>query len=75
MSLQEPTTENVHEMMDVMRMKLQIVNPAALDAENFDLNHYDEIKELYDMVKNKSKISVSEMDAIVSELGKLTKSK
>ncbi|WP_252313831.1 DUF1128 domain-containing protein [Sinobaca sp. H24] len=75
MSLQEPTTENVHEMMDVMRMKLQIVNPAALDAENFDLNRYDEIKELYDMVSNKSKISVSEMDAIVSELGKLTKSK
>lgn len=75
MSLQEPTTENVHEMMDVMRMKLQIVNPAALDAENFDLNRYDEIKELYDMVSSKSKISVSEMDAIVSELGKLTKSK
>ncbi|RKD75401.1 MULTISPECIES: DUF1128 domain-containing protein [Sinobaca] len=73
MSLQEPTTENVHEMMDVMRIKLQIVNPAALDAENFDLNRYDEIKELYDMVSSKDKFSVSEMDAIVSELGKLTK--
>ncbi|RSL31393.1 DUF1128 domain-containing protein [Salibacterium salarium] len=73
MNLEEQTQENLNFMVEEIAKKLQVVNSSAIQPENFDLNQYDDIKDLYDMLDNKDKVSVSEMDAIISELGKLKK--
>jgi uncharacterized protein YfkK (UPF0435 family) len=44
-----------------------------MQPEHYDVDQYHEIKEIYDMVDSKNNISVSEMQAIVSELGHLRK--
>ncbi|MFB5660597.1 DUF1128 domain-containing protein [Alteribacillus sp. HJP-4] len=73
MNLEEKSSENLAYMIDEIKTKLQVVNGAALKAENFDMDRYDDVKDLYEMVDSKQQFSVSELDAIVSELGGLMK--
>ncbi|MFB4162631.1 DUF1128 domain-containing protein [Alteribacillus sp. JSM 102045] len=73
MNLEEPTQENLSFMVEEITQKLQIVNVAAMKSESFDMKNYEDIKDIYEMVESKDNFSVSEMDAIVSELGKLKK--
>ncbi|RSL31261.1 DUF1128 domain-containing protein [Salibacterium salarium] len=73
MSLEEKNQENLDFMVEEIAKKLQVVNSSAIQPENFDLAQYDDIKELYEMMETKDKVSVSEMDAIISELGSLKK--
>ncbi|SDG96830.1 Uncharacterized protein YfkK, UPF0435 family [Alteribacillus persepolensis] len=74
MNLEEKSQENLQFMVGEITAKLQVVNKAAMESNSFDLNNYEEIKDLYEMVQSKNQFSVSEMDAIISELGKLKKS-
>ncbi|WP_199256812.1 DUF1128 domain-containing protein [Alteribacillus sp. YIM 98480] len=74
MSLEEKTQENLSFMVEEITQKLQVVNTAAMKGDSFDLKNYEDIKDIYEMVESKDHFSVSEMDAIVSELGKLKKS-
>ncbi|ADH99222.1 DUF1128 domain-containing protein [Salisediminibacterium selenitireducens] len=71
MSQEDPRREELSRMIEEIKRKLQIVNGAAIKAESFSLNKYDEIEEIYEMVISKPSFSVSEMDAIVSELGQM----
>lgn len=70
-SHEDPKREELSRMIEEIKRKLQIVNGAAIKPESFSLNKYDEIEEIYEMVISKSNFSVSEMDAIVSELGQM----
>ncbi len=74
LSLEEKTQENLSFMVEEITQKLQVVNTAAMKGDSFDLKNYEDIKDIYEMVESKDHFSVSEMDAIVSELGKLKKS-
>jgi len=65
------TQENVAFMIEVIKTKLKMASAAAMQASNFDLNKYEDIKDLYDVVASKEKFSISEVEALVSELGKL----
>ena len=40
-----------------------------MQASAFSVNQYDDIYDLYDMVMNKQNLSISEVEAVVSELG------
>lgn len=71
--LQQPTTENVEFMIDVIKTKLKMASAAAMQSSSFDLAKYEDIKELYDIVDSKDKFSISEVEALVSELGRLRK--
>lgn len=73
MDLSQQSLENVEYMIDEIKTKLRMASGAALLATQFDLNRYEDLKDVYDHVKSKTNISVSEMDAIVMELGKLRK--
>ncbi|SFM26661.1 DUF1128 domain-containing protein [Salibacterium qingdaonense] len=73
MGLEQPTEDNLNFMVEEIGKKLQVVNASAFEPGNFDISHYDEIKEMYDMIESKENISVSEMDAIISELGRIKK--
>lgn len=61
--------ENLAIMIEDIKTKLHIVNGAAIKPEHFSLKKFDEIEEIHAMVMKKGNFSVSELDAIVSELG------
>lgn len=69
--LQQPTMENVEFMIDAIKIKLKMATAAAMQSSSFDLARYEDIKELYDIVESKDKFSISEVEALVSELGRL----
>ncbi len=73
MSLQEQTQENVEFMIETIKTKLRMASGAAMQASNFSTEQYEDIKDLYDVVASKDKFSISEVEALVSELGKLRK--
>jgi uncharacterized protein YfkK (UPF0435 family) len=63
--------EEMAQMIEDIKDKLQIVNGGAMKAEFYGAEKYDERKEIHDMVMSKPNFSVNEMDAIVSELGNM----
>lgn len=67
-------TEQIALMIEGIKNKLRVVSGSAIRPEHFDENRIDELQELYEHVQSKDTFSVSEIDAIVSELGKLRKS-
>ncbi|CAM4347622.1 uncharacterized protein YfkK (UPF0435 family) [Paenibacillus endophyticus] len=70
-NLDQQTQENVEFMIDVIKTKLKMASAAAMQASNFDLGKYEDIRDLYEVVASKEKFSISEVEALVSELGKL----
>ncbi|WP_216828018.1 DUF1128 domain-containing protein [Alkalihalobacterium elongatum] len=73
MDLSVCNRENIEFMLEEIKKKLQIVNAGALKAKSFETDKYEELKDIYDLVQRQKNFSVSELDAIVSELGKLRK--
>ncbi|MGM0882136.1 MAG: DUF1128 domain-containing protein [Bacillota bacterium] len=70
-NLQAQTQENVEFMIEVIKTKLKMASAAAMQASHFKIDQYEDIKELYEVVASKDKFSISEVEALVSELGKL----
>ncbi len=73
MNLNEATDENLEFIINDLSEELQIINRSVVKPENFDLENYFDIKELYDMVKAKGQVSVPEIHAIIDELKKYRK--
>ena len=73
MNLNEPTKENLKFMMDEIANMLQVVNRSIMDADDYDLEKYDELKSLYEMLKLKGQLSVAETQAFVQELAEIRK--
>jgi uncharacterized protein YfkK (UPF0435 family) len=73
MNLDANTRDNIEYMLEAIKSKLQIVNAAALNSKSFDTDQYEDLRDIYEMIQRKSSFSVSELDAIVTELGKLRK--
>ena len=71
--MRERTRESLNEMIEQMKDKLRLVNSDAMKADQFPIERFDDVEELHTMVMKKGTFSVSEMDAIVSELGNLRK--
>jgi uncharacterized protein YfkK (UPF0435 family) len=73
MDLTENSLENADYILDQIKTKLRMASGAALSAKQFNLDLYEDLMDIYDLVKSKPYFSVSEMDAIVLELGRLRK--
>lgn len=71
MDLSNKTDENVQFMIDQIKTKLNMAAGAAIRSTHFSVDHYEDILDIYEMVMNKPRFSISEMEAIASELGKL----
>ncbi|MEK3733466.1 MULTISPECIES: DUF1128 domain-containing protein [Paenibacillus] len=71
MDLNEKSQANVEYMIESIKSKLRMASAAAMQASAFSVNHYDDIRDLYDMVIGKDNLSISEVEAVVSELGRL----
>jgi uncharacterized protein YfkK (UPF0435 family) len=74
MNLSQATPENAEFMVDQIKNRLRMASGAAIKADHFDVNMYEDLKDIYELVMSKERFSISEIEAIVSELGKLRKS-
>lgn len=59
------------EMIENIRKKLNIVNPALLNPEKFEDASQQDIGEIHDFVMSRNTFSPSEVTAIADELGQL----
>ncbi len=74
MDLSNGSTGNIEFMIEeIKKKKLRMATGAALKASNFDEEKYEDLRDLYEMVRDKSSFSISEMEAITTELGRLRK--
>ncbi|WP_123039323.1 DUF1128 domain-containing protein [Cohnella candidum] len=71
MDLSKPTQANVEYMIETIKTKLRMATGSAMQASSFDAGKYEDLKDIYDMVISKDRFSISEVEAIVSELGRL----
>ncbi len=73
MDLSKPSHENVNYMIEEIKTKLRMVNVDAMKAEHFNASEYEDLREIYDLVKGRDNFSPNEMQAIATELGSLRK--
>ncbi|MFD1357508.1 DUF1128 domain-containing protein [Fictibacillus halophilus] len=73
MDLTNENHENLAFMIESLKKKLQLVNSGLIQPEDYELNKYDDIKELYDMVMKMPSFSIRDMEGIVEELASLKK--
>ncbi len=75
MDLSNKTNENVQYMIEEIKKKLKMATGAAIKPTHFSEEQYEDIQDIYELVISKNHISIAEMEAIVSELGKLRNKK
>ncbi|MCF6410536.1 DUF1128 domain-containing protein [Pseudalkalibacillus salsuginis] len=73
MNLEVKSEENVAYMVEQMQKQLQVVNTGVMRPEDFDLEQYEDLKDLYDYVMKKEHFSVNETEGIIQELSELRK--
>jgi len=69
--LEQASMDNMVFMIEAIKSKLKMASAAAMQASSFNLNNYEDIKDIYEIVESKQNFSISEVEALVSELGKL----
>lgn len=69
--LQQASMENMVFMIETIKSKLKMASAAAMQASSFNLENYEDIKDIYEVIAAKENFSISEVEALVSELGKL----
>lgn len=65
--------EAVQYMLEEIKNRLKMATMAAIKPDHFNAEHYEDIRDLYDMIISKSSYSILEMEAIVDELGRMKK--
>jgi len=71
MNLENPSKENIVFILNELKKKLTMANTAVMNPDSFELNVYEDLLDLYHLVVRKERVSISEMEAIVSELGNM----
>ncbi|MFD1038017.1 DUF1128 domain-containing protein [Virgibacillus byunsanensis] len=74
MNLENPTQENLKFLLDELADRLKVVNRTIMDPEDYDIDKYDDIKFMYDMIVQKGHLSASEAQAFIDELRSVRKS-
>lgn len=73
MDLNEPTQENLKYILNELADRLDIANRVLVNDKDYDLNRYDELKFMYDVVVKKEQLSVNEKHAFIDELRSVRK--
>ncbi len=71
MDLTQNTAESVEFMVEAIKDKLKVMNFGAIKSTHFDIDMYEDLHDIYQMVMKKTNFSVREMEAIAEELGRL----
>ncbi|MDY0405912.1 DUF1128 family protein [Virgibacillus sp. 179-BFC.A HS] len=73
MNLEVATKENLQYMLEKLAIKLQVINRSIMDVNDYDLDKYDDLKFMYDIVMQKGTLSASESQAFLDELRSVRK--
>lgn len=73
MNLENPSRENIVFILEELKKKLTMANTSVMNPDSFELDVYEDLLDLYHLVTRKERVSISEMEAIVSELGNMRK--
>ncbi|MCF3942463.1 DUF1128 domain-containing protein [Oceanobacillus alkalisoli] len=73
MSFDEANQENLSQMLNELADHLNVANRGLFDAEDYDLNKYNDLKLLHQVIMNKEKLSALETQAFVDELATIRK--
>lgn len=68
MNLEKATYENLTIILKELSKKLDIANKSLMKPEDYDLNKYDDLKFMYEVVLKKGSLSPGETQAFISEL-------
>jgi uncharacterized protein YfkK (UPF0435 family) len=71
MNLTTPSLEGLAYMLEAIKNKLRVANQSVINPEHFTLEHFEDILFIYNLVESKSQFSISEVEAIVAELGNM----
>lgn len=73
MNLDKPSTENLQYILDTLAEKLDVANRSLFDPKDYDIDKYDTLKSMYDMIVFKGKLSGPEIHAFMDELRNVRK--
>lgn len=73
MNLDQPSTENMKYILDTLSEELQIVNRSIMEVADYNLDKYEDLKMMYEMVKSKGQLSAFEKQAFIQELSSIRK--
>lgn len=73
MNLNEPSRENLEFIIHDMADRLNVVNRSIMDPDDYDLNKYQDLKELHAMLEQKGSLSPAESEAFLDELASYRK--
>ena len=68
MNLNEPTQENLKYILNELADRLDIANRILVDEKDYDINRYEDLKFMYDVVVQKQQLSINEKHAFIDEL-------
>jgi uncharacterized protein YfkK (UPF0435 family) len=68
MNLEVPSSENLKTLLNELAKHLKVANRGLLDPEDYDLDKYEDLKFMYDMVVQRGQLSASETQAFIDEL-------
>ncbi|WP_100010989.1 DUF1128 family protein [Lentibacillus sediminis] len=73
MNLEYPSEENLAFILNELADRLNVVNRSLLDPEDYDIDKYDDIKLMYDLILQKGSLSAAETQAFIEELREVRK--
>lgn len=68
MDLSTASQENLKFILNELSEKLNVANRILMDEKHYDLNKYDDLKNLYEMVLTRNQLTLAETDAFIDEL-------
>ncbi|MDA8353078.1 MAG: DUF1128 domain-containing protein [Firmicutes bacterium] len=74
MNLDQPSRENLTFMIKEIKDRLNLVNAAIIRPEDYPMDVYEDVQEIYEMVEKKQgSLTMMELEGILQELGDLRK--
>jgi uncharacterized protein YfkK (UPF0435 family) len=71
-SLEMPTRENLEFLVKGIQSKLKAVNAGLLNPDDFSLDNYEELLDIYKMIEKKEgRLSMLEIEGVLEELREL----
>jgi uncharacterized protein YfkK (UPF0435 family) len=76
MNLQTPSPENLAFLVNEIKNGLKVVNTAIFSPEDFSLDVYEDLLDLYEMIRKKEgRLTMMEIEGVLEELRELRKAK
>lgn len=73
MDLETRSEQNLKTILDDLAKRLDVANQTLLDPKHYDINKYEELKMMHDMIVKKGTLTPMEIQAFIDELRSVRK--